>query len=65
MVRPPVKGLPRHDPAGGGRGGIVFALVSYMIAIGVVVILGAVTGIVWQERGLSFQAAFRELRRSR
>jgi membrane protein len=44
--------------------GIVFALVSYMIAIGVVVILGAVTGIVWQERGLSFRAAVRKARRN-
>jgi len=30
--------------------GIVFCLMSYLIAIGVVVILGAVTGLVWQER---------------
>ena len=30
--------------------GIVFSLMSYFIAIGVVVILGAVTGLVWQER---------------
>lgn len=45
--------------------GIVFALVSYMIAIGVVIILGGVTGIVWQERGLSFRAAFRALRQDR
>jgi membrane protein len=44
--------------------GIVFALVSYLIAIGVVVILGAVTGIIWQERGLSFRAAFRKVRRT-
>ena len=44
--------------------GIVFALVSYLIAIGVVVILGAVTGIVWQERGLSFRAAVRKARRN-
>jgi membrane protein len=45
--------------------GIVFALMSYLIAIGVVVILGAVTGLVWQERGLSFRAAFRKLRPNR
>ena len=37
--------------------GIVFSLMSYLIAIGVVVILGAVTGLVWQER--------RQLRRER
>ena len=30
--------------------GIIFALLSYLIAIGVVVILGAVVGLVWQER---------------
>jgi membrane protein len=45
--------------------GIVFALMSYLIAIGVVVILGAVTGLVWQDRGLSFRAAFRKLRPNR
>jgi membrane protein len=45
--------------------GIVFDLLSYMLAVGVVIILGAVVGIVWQERGLSFRAAFRKLRRAR
>lgn len=45
--------------------GTVFALMSYMIAIGVVVILGAVTGLVWQERGLSFRAVFTTLRPNR
>jgi membrane protein len=30
--------------------GIIFALLSYLIAIGVVVILGAAVGLVWQER---------------
>jgi membrane protein len=45
--------------------GTVFALMSYLIAIGVVVILGAVTGLVWQERGLSFRAASRKLRPNR
>jgi hypothetical protein len=30
--------------------GIIFALLSYLIAIGVVVILGVVAGLVWQER---------------
>jgi membrane protein len=43
----------------------VFAVMSYLIAIGVVVILGAVSGLVWQERGLSFRAAFRQLRPNR
>jgi membrane protein len=45
--------------------GTVFALMSYLIAIGVVVVLGAVTGLVWQERGPSFRAAFRQLRPNR
>jgi membrane protein len=45
--------------------GIVFCLMSFLIAIGVVVILGAVTGLVWQERGMSFRAAFRRLRPNR
>lgn len=45
--------------------GIVFALMSFLIAIGVVVILGAVVGLVWQERSLSLTAAFRKLRRAR
>lgn len=43
--------------------GIVFALMSWLIAIGVVIILGAVVGLVWRERGLSLAAAFRALRR--
>jgi membrane protein len=30
--------------------GVIFALLSYLIAIGVVVILGAVVGLAWQER---------------
>ncbi|HLN15424.1 MAG TPA: YhjD/YihY/BrkB family envelope integrity protein [Acidimicrobiales bacterium] len=47
-----------------GAIGIVFALMSWLIAIGVVVILGAVVGIVWDERQLSFSGAFRKLRRS-
>ncbi len=45
--------------------GIIFALMSFLIAIGVVVILGAVAGLVWQERNLSFTAGFRKLRRAR
>ena len=45
--------------------GVVFALMSWLIAIGVVIILGAVAGIVWQERNLSFRAAFEKLRRDR
>jgi membrane protein len=45
--------------------GIVFDLMSVLLAIGVVIILGAVLGIVWRERGLSFRAAFSKLRRTR
>ena len=45
--------------------GVVFALMSWLIAIGVVIILGAVAGIVWRERDLSFRAAFKKLRRDR
>jgi membrane protein len=45
--------------------GVVFALMSWLIAIGVVIILGAVAGIVWQERNLSFAAALKKLRRNR
>ena len=44
--------------------GVVFALMSWLIAIGVVIILGAVAGIVWQERNLSFAAAVKKLRRN-
>jgi membrane protein len=45
--------------------GIIFALMSFLITIGVVVILGAVVGLVWQERNLSFTAGFRKLRGGR
>jgi membrane protein len=48
-----------------GPVGIVFDLLSYILAVGVVIILGAVVGIVWHDRGLSFRAAFRKLRRAR
>jgi membrane protein len=46
-----------------GTIGAIFALMSFFIAIGVVVVLGAMTGIVWRERGLSWSGAFRRLRR--
>jgi membrane protein len=45
--------------------GVVFSLMSLLIAIGVVLILGAVTGLVWGERGLSFRDALGKLRRPR
>ncbi len=44
--------------------GVVFALMSWLIAIGVVIILGAVVGLVWRERGLSLSRAFHWLLRS-
>lgn len=37
--------------------GVVFALMSFLIAIGVVVILGAVAGLVWNERHSATQRA--------
>ncbi len=43
--------------------GVVFALMSWLIAIGVVIILGAVAGVVWQESGLSLSAGLRRMRR--
>jgi membrane protein len=42
--------------------GVVFSLMSWLIAIGVVIILGALVGVVWRERGLSFSAALGRLR---
>jgi membrane protein len=51
---------PKYGPIG-----VVFDLMSWLIAIGVVIILGAVAGIVWQERNLSFRAGFKRLRRNR
>jgi membrane protein len=43
--------------------GVVFGLMSLFIAIGVVIILGAAVGLMWQDRGLSFRAAVRKPRR--
>jgi membrane protein len=43
--------------------GVVFGLMSFFIAIGVVITLGAAVGLMWQDRGLSFGAAVRKLRR--
>jgi membrane protein len=45
--------------------GIVFDIMSYLLAIGVVIILGGVVGLVWEERGLSFRAAFGKSRQAR
>ncbi|WP_208693215.1 YihY/virulence factor BrkB family protein [Streptomyces sp. CB01881] len=44
--------------------GVVLALMSFFIAIGVVITLGAVTGMMWRDRGLSFRAAVTRARRS-
>ena len=44
--------------------GVVFGLMSFFIAIGVVITLGAAAGQMWQDRGLSFRAAVRKLRRT-
>jgi membrane protein len=43
--------------------GVVFGLMSFFIAVGVVITLGAAVGLMWQDRGLSFGAAVRKLRR--
>ncbi|MCG6499262.1 YihY/virulence factor BrkB family protein [Kitasatospora sp. A2-31] len=44
--------------------GAVFSLMSFFIAIGVVIILGAATGMTWQDRGMSVRAAANRLRRT-
>ena len=55
-------GMVTSDDKKDGPPGVVFALMSWLIAIGVVIILGAVAGIVWRERNLSFRAALKKLR---
>lgn len=45
--------------------GVVFALMSWLIAVGVVIILGAVVGTVWSERDVSPMGALVRLLRSR
>jgi membrane protein len=47
-----------------GAIGVVFGLMSFFIAVGVVITLGAAVGLMWQDRGLSFRAAARKLRRA-
>jgi len=44
--------------------GIIFALMSFFIAIGVVIILGAAEGLMWRDRGMSFRAAVTRIRRA-
>ena len=44
--------------------GVVFGLMSFFIAVGAVIILGAAVGLMWQDRGMSFRAAVRKLRRA-
>lgn len=58
-------GIVTSDDKKYGPIGVVFALMPWLIAIGVVIILGAVTGIVWQERNLPFRTALKKLRRNR
>ncbi|MDH6139353.1 membrane protein [Kitasatospora sp. GP30] len=58
-------GMVTSDSREYGPIGVVFSLMSWLIALGVVIILGAVTGIVWREHELSFAAAFRRLRGGR
>lgn len=41
--------------------GVVFDLMSFFIAIGVVITLGAATGMMWHDRGLSLRAAVRKV----
>jgi membrane protein len=60
-----LSGMVTSDNRTYGPIGVVFALMSWLIAIGVVIILGAVTGVVWDERNLSFRAAFEKLRTRR
>jgi membrane protein len=45
--------------------GAVFAFMSFFVAIGVVILVGAMFGIVWQERALSWNAAWKRLTRKR
>jgi membrane protein len=54
-------GMVTSDDKKYGPIGVIFALMSWLIAIGVVIILGAVAGVVWRERNLSFRAALRKL----
>jgi len=58
-------GMVTSDDRKYGPVGVVFALMSFFVAIGVVIILGAIVGIVWQDRSLSFRAALRKMRRAR
>lgn len=46
-----------------GSIGTVFGLMSFFIAIGVVLVLGGALGLVWTEHGLSFRGALGRLRR--
>lgn len=58
-------GVVTSDDKKYGPIGVVFALMSRLIAVGVVIILGAVSGIVWHERNLPFRAALKKPRRNR
>jgi membrane protein len=60
-----VSGMVISDDKEYGPIGVVFAIMSFLVAIGVVVILGAAVGLVWQERERSFTAAVRRRRQAR
>ena len=47
-----------------GPAGVVFVLMSLLIVLGVVIIVGAVVGLLWQ-RGLWFRTAVSKVRRVR
>ncbi|MFD8479669.1 YhjD/YihY/BrkB family envelope integrity protein [Kitasatospora sp. NPDC059673] len=44
--------------------GVVFSLMAFFIATGVVIILGAATGMMGDERGMSWRAAISRMRRA-
>ena len=48
-----------------GSIGVVLSMMSWFIAIGVVIILGAVTGVVWRQREMSMSAGVRKVLRRR
>ncbi|GAA4983113.1 hypothetical protein GCM10025734_04850 [Kitasatospora paranensis] len=59
-------GMVRSNSEEYGPIGVVFVLMSWLIGLGVVIILGAVTGTVWRDREMSLAGAVRRmLRRTR
>jgi membrane protein len=53
-------GIVTGNEAKYGPIGVVFALTTWLVAVGVVVLLGAVVGVVWRERKLSLAGPIRE-----